>query len=762
MIPNNTLSVPQNVAAKGKTSGVLAFILGLTAMISQLLLLREAMAVFYGNEMVYAVILGCWLWGVGLGSLLFSRWRGAGPGAALGWLLNGAALGLPAAIVFLRVIRGMLSIPVGEIINIPTVTGITFGGVMPLAFVFGGIYAAICRLAEGAAGTSLRQINRVYLLEALGSGAGGLIFSFWLVRTVPALTIAVLLGVLQGGLAAVYLLSKRTRLYQAGVILILAAGIVSGGLKRVDAWSRLQQWQGFQVLGILDSMYGNLALIQAGDDQSLYENGVLSFSTKDEYSSEEIVHFPLLAHPAPQDVLLIGSALDGSLKEILKYPLRTVDYVDLDPQVISLAERHLSPTLLAPLRDRRVHAAFVDARLFIKRNPKKYDVILLNMADPLNAMLNRYYTREFFQEAAGRLRDGGILSLSVSSSENYLNEEARAFLRSIHSTLRAVFPDVISIPGDTNIFLACTRAGVLHYDPALLISRLKERKITTEYVREYYLPYKMSPDRIRYIQDILDQQGIINTDTHPVAYLFDIVLWSSHFRVSLQPVFKTLEKVPGSALFLIPLLLFLGGRLAARRSVSAVVRLSIWTTGISEIVFQIIVILAFQSLYGYAYFQTGIIMTAFMIGLAAGSLAVRPELARTLQRQVRVYKYAQGVITLYPLLFPVLFYVFQKYLTPVEHGGIFAVTFSFLPVVAGFYGGMQYPLGVSILRQVPGKAEDVASEAGHLYAVDVMGAALGAWITGTVMIPLYGIVPVAVFVASINAAVWMLIRTIRE
>ena len=765
MMPNETRSIFKRLDTRWNMPEFFALTLGLTAMMSQLLLLREAMAVFYGNEMVYAVILGCWLMGVGLGSLLFSRWRCAGPRAILAVLLNSAGLGLPLAIIFLRVIRGMLHIPVGEIINIPTVMTITLGSVLPLAVVFGGTYAVICRMGEAspASGqTAVQRINRIYLFEALGSAAGGLIFSFWLVQAVSALKIAVLLGLMQGALAVGCLLKNRfIRLCHTGLLLVLTVGVLAGGAERVDRWSRVEQWKGFEILSIADSVYGNLALIQSNGDQSLFENGVLSFSTKAEYSSEEIVHLPLLSHPSPRDVLMIGSVLDGSLREILKYPLRTVDHVDLDPQVVRLAEQHLPEAQLAPLRDPRVHSAFMDARLFIKRSRRTYDVILLNTADPLNAMLNRYYTKEFFQEAARRLNEGGILSLSVSSSENYLNEEARAFLRSIHSTLRAVFPDVISIPGDINIFLACNRTGVLRYDPERLLARLRERNIATEYVREYYLPYKMSPDRIAYIQDILKQNGVINTDTHPAAYLFDIVLWSSHFHASLQSIFKFLQKVPPYVLTLIPVLLFAGGRFAARTSGAAPLQLSIWTTGISEIVFQIIVILAFQSLYGYAYFQIGVIMTAFMLGLVGGSLAAGRELSRPLQRQVKMYQRAQGVIVLYPFLLPVLFFVFQKYLVPVHHGAMFAVTFSFLPVVAGFCGGVQYPLAVSIAQQMGGRSPDVASEAGHLYAVDVMGAALGAWITGALLIPLYGIVPVAVLVAMMNLAVWLLVRSIR-
>ncbi|HQO58522.1 MAG TPA: hypothetical protein PLT76_07345 [Candidatus Omnitrophota bacterium] len=765
MIPDESRSWARHSGRLGRRPEFLALTLGVTAMMSQLLLLREAMAVFYGNEMVYAVILGCWLMGVGLGSLSFSRWRRAenGPRPVLAALLIGAGAGLPSVIIVLRVIRHVLHIPVGEIVNIPTVMMITAGAVMPLAFMLGGIYAVICRFREEGSSFgpgSPPPINRIYLFEAAGSALGGLVFSLWLVRILPALTIAALLALLQAVLA-LRVLTRRLRLFPFFLLLALAAGILAGGVQKLDDWSRNRQWKGFGILSVSDSVYGNLTLIQRGQEHTLFENGVLSFSTKAASSSEETVHLPLLSHPAPQDVLLIGSALDGSLTEVLKHPVRRVTQVDLDPWIRRIAEEHLPGEVLAPLRDSRVHSVFGDARLEMKRSRQTYDVILLNVADPLNAMLNRCYTKEFFQEAASRLNAGGVLSFKVSSSENYLNAEARAFLRSIHSTLRAVFPDVLSIPGDTNIFLASPHGGVLTEDPRVLLARLQERRIVSEYVREYYLPYKMSPDRMRYIQEILRTRGAINTDARPIAYFFNIVLWSSHFPGFSPSVFNSLQKIPVWSFLLIPVFLWGGGRLAARTSAAAPLQLSIWVTGISEIVFQIIVILAFQSLYGYAYFQIGFIMTAFMLGLAAGSLAAAREVTRPLPNQVRVYQRAQAAISFYPLLLPAVFWVFQKYGVPVHHGGVFAVTFSLLPVIAGFYGGIQYPLAVSLAQELSGTSPDVASEAGFLYALDVMGAALGAWITGAVLIPLYGIMPVAVLIAMMNTAVWLLIRTLR-
>jgi len=55
--------------------------------------------------------------------------------------------------------------------------------------------------------------------------------------------------------------------------------------------------------------------------------------------------------------------------------------------------------------------------------------------------LNRFYTLEFFREAARKLSGSGVLALRLSASEDYISPELAAFLRSIYKTLRAVFPE---------------------------------------------------------------------------------------------------------------------------------------------------------------------------------------------------------------------------------------------------------------------------------------------------------------------------------
>ena len=251
----------------------------------------------------------------------------------------------------------------------------------------------------------------------------------------------------------------------------------------------------------------------------------------------------MLQHPSPKSLLLVGGGVNGSLVQALQHSsLERVDYVELDPTTLVLA-REFFPAEWAPLRlDPRVQVHNTDGRLFLKTTNLQFDVIVINLPDPQTAQLNRFYTLEFFQQAAGKLAPTGVFSLQLKGAEDYISPDLGEFLRCIHKTLREVFPEVVAIPGDTIHFVASPRASSLTKDPNELIARLRARHIRTSYVREYYLPYRMTPDRMLDLESQLQAQTDTraNRDFVPVAYYFDVALWSTRFNSGYRRVLETM------------------------------------------------------------------------------------------------------------------------------------------------------------------------------------------------------------------------------
>ncbi|MCK7514639.1 MAG: hypothetical protein MZV70_68685 [Desulfobacterales bacterium] len=91
-----------------------------------------------------------------------------------------------------------------------------------------------------------------------------------------------------------------------------------------------------------------------------------------------------------------------------------MDYVEPDPELIVLA-KHFPGRSTTALTDPRVRVIHEDAGSFLKRAGRLYDVILLNVGEPMNVELNRFYTVEFFRTVKTRLAPDGSFSLPCRS-----------------------------------------------------------------------------------------------------------------------------------------------------------------------------------------------------------------------------------------------------------------------------------------------------------------------------------------------------------
>jgi len=218
------------------------------------------------------------------------------------------------------------------------------------------------------------------------------------------------------------------------------------------------------------------------------------------------------------------------------------------------------------------------------------------------------------------LKPGGIFSFGLSASADYINPSRAEFLASIYKTLKEVFENVRVIPGSTAYFLSSAR-GVLSYDYGKFLAEGRKRKMDLKFVSEYFLFSKMSDERIKWMENILGSYaGVkINYDFHPVAYYYNLVFQAGRSGDSF--VKKALVKITeakiwffaGILLFLVPVFRFL-----SRRKDNFVL-LAVMTTGFSEIIFQLLVMISFQIIYGFLFYKIGIILTSFMVGLAFGS-----------------------------------------------------------------------------------------------------------------------------------------------
>ena len=768
--------------AKQSASAVSAAltVIGFSAVIGQIVLMRELIVVFNGNEISLGIMLATWLFWTAVGSSLSSRFvlnrnSARRTVAALECLLG---VSLLPTIWALRASKTIFQTVPGELVGPVPMLLTSLACLSLFCVVAGSLFVVATRMYEQECAVSARvAASSAYLLEAAGSACGGILASIVLLRFLGSFQIAsvvVLLNLCMAGVLLFRMSHKQLRavtlaaaLFAFVLFTIVLVIYVAPWLDR-SAQARL--WRGFSLVGSRDSIYGNLTVIETGNERgrtgagnirSIYDNGVILASAPDESAAEEAVHYALLEHPAPRQILMIGGGVNGSIAQALKHPtVERIDYVELDPALIDIA-RQFFPAQSAPVvSDHRVHVHYADGRYYLRNYPKTggntFDVIILNVPDPQTAQLNRFYTAEFFRSARDRLASGGVLALQLRSSEDYISPDLAEFLRCIHHTLREAFPYVVAIPGESIHFFAAARPDVLTDNPQILIARLQERKLKTQYVREYFIPYRMMPDRMEQVREQLQPLATtpVNRDFEPIAYYFDVVLWSAQFKLGYSRWFRAaahiaFASVIGEVLIvLLSVALILAAVPARERRARSAAAYCVAATGFTLMALQIFLLLAFQSVYGYVYHQLTILIAMCMAGIAFGCWLGIRRIRSSDSPPCRTMAMTQFLLALSA---PALVFVVSLLS---KTSGIattwLTAQFAFpaLAALCGVLGGYQFPIAAEIYFH----GGNGRSRLGALYAIDLLGGCLGALWLSSYLIPVFGFWKTAWLSAAVNLA----------
>ncbi len=733
-------------------------LIGFTSMVSQIVLMRELMIVFYGNELSLGITLAGWLFWVGIGGWGLGRFFVTRIKNKLLFFIYGEILAAFFPFLTLLAIRllpkALGNLP-GEIIGFLPMFYASFILLAPFCLLCGFLFVLGCDIYSLDKEKSA-QIGYVYILDAIGTSIGGILASIILIRWFNSFFILTTVGFLN--LIPAFLLfwviktNKKIAILSLLFVLITTV-FVFCKINYLNSYSLQKQWKPFRLLTSQNSSYGNIVITQDEEQYTFFNNGLYMFTVPDLLTCEKTVHFAFLQHPSPQEVLLIGGGVGGVLEEMFKYPLKKIDYVELDPLVIKLAAKYIPSLTETVLNDSRLNLKNMDGRLFIKKTKNTYDVIIINLPEPFTAQLNRFYTKEFFKEIKRILRDDGVFCFGITSSPNYIGEEQKQLLLSLSETLKTVFTEVKVFPGDVSFFFAGKNEGTLTDQWPILAQRLKNYKIQTRYVRDYYLSAELSKERIDYLEQRLQpvEEVKINTDFRPISYFYDMILWNSYFNGRFKNLFKTItvQRIYLTiTLFYIVIFVFI---LLKKKFYVKIfpwsILLAVFTTGFAEITFQVVTLLSFQIIYGYVYYKLSVILTSFMLGLILGGWWITKLIERK-KGNLRLFIKIQLLVCIYPFILPLLFRIFSQRTDYISFYLGSNIVFALLPIIAGFIGGFQFPLANKLYLEF--RREKLSKTAGLIYGLDLFGACLGAFLVSIFILPILGIPGTCLIVALLN------------
>ncbi len=714
--------------------------LGVSAFVTQIVLMRELLSVFAGNELILGIVLGNWLLLTGAGSYLGKTSARLRDPIAVLVAAQVAVAVLPIADVWvLRTLRDLVFVRGAEVGVTGTVLS-CFALLAPYCLVAGFLLTLSSSIL--ATRDEPWSIGQVYFLDNVGDVLGGLAFSFVLVylfNHFRILYFPAAVNLLFAGLVAVRF-GRRGLLGLAGLVAAALVGLAAA--YDLDDLSTRLQYAGQDVRYNGHSPYGRLVVTESAGQLSFIHNGVVLFSAQAsggdaaayaDKDVEETVHYPMAQRPDARRVLLISGGVSGTAREILKYGADrrddeaggaelAVDYVELDPKIIRVARRYAPQSLDDPRG--RIRVVATDGRRFVRQGAgaREYDVVIVDVPDPSTSQINRFYTRQFFGEVRDRLAPGGVVSISLGHYENYLSDELASLIAVAHQTLGRVFRNVLIVPGGRVYFLASD--GPLTLDVA---TRIENEGIPTQWVTRSYLEGDaLAPLRLEGVRRAVLADAPVNEDFNPILYYYHLRYWISRFRVRF-------------GLFEGGLLVVLAIALARARPVS----FAVFTTGLAASALEVVLLVAFQILYGCVYHRMGLIVTMFMIGLGIGSATMNRLLERRTRRDLIVLELG---VAAYAVCLPGVLMLLGRIADPTMAAVASQAAVPLLALGLAVLVGLEFPLA--------GKVDfrGVSSTAGRLYTADYLGAALGALLVSTLLIPVLGVVAVCLLAAALNVA----------
>jgi spermidine synthase len=444
--------------------------------------------------------------------------------------------------------------------------------------------------------------------------------------------------------------------------------------------------------------------------------------------------------------LLLGGGVAGTAAELLKYPLARLDYVELDPLLLEAVRATRSdPQDETPdaLADPRLRTHLTDARHFVRRTEKPYDVIIVDLPDPSTAQLNRFHTREFFSQARKALAKHGVLSVGLSHYENRMTPELESLVAIPARTLHESFANILILPGGHRIHFLASDGPLT----SSLEARAEERPALEFYPEVPRL--LLTPERLEDLKLAAEMPARANSDLNPHLYLHHLTRTLSQYRTRYG-IFVTVLAVV--------LVVFLARARAAQVGLLA--------AGFSASALNVVVLLAFQTVHGALYRDLGWLTAAFMSGLAlgaawAGRKVLRPaaqasslppevdhapDMPPTSPKAAPHGAYLRIILGLTALaaLMPAILWLLEKMEFPFSRPLSVYVLFPLVLVLVAGLVGAAFPLAAQV------DFEDSAKTTSRTFLADYVGSFFGALLVSTLLIPLLGVVATCLISAGLN------------
>lgn len=475
--PPSPVSGPEDLPSSLRTedgrpgTGVWLAILGLglsgaASMMYEVAWTRALALVIGSSTYAFSTMLVAFLTGMALGSFLFSRLAGRlrVNSFLFGCLQLGIGVGallvtpffdrLPE--VFLQAFR--LSQSPGFVKAIQfSISAMAM--LLPTLFM-GATFPCVTQIASREMHRLGHDVGRIYFVNTGGAIAGTVLAGFLVIPTwglQATLKLAVSMNLC---LALVLFVGSQETRWRRGIAALapfsalailavsptwdartMASGVAIYGRQYLDLVGKISFRETMAPTGRLlyykDGISATVSVHREGEHLFLRVNGKTDASNiSDMHTQLMLGHLPLLLHPDPKRVLVIGLGSGVTGGAVAVHPVEEIDIVEIEPAVVEAAN-FFAQQNREVLRNPKARLAIADGRNFLLASEERYDVIISEPSNPWMRGIGNLFSLEFYELAARRLAAKGVVSQWIHGYGLFPED-----LKMVVKTFRSVFPHV--------------------------------------------------------------------------------------------------------------------------------------------------------------------------------------------------------------------------------------------------------------------------------------------------------------------------------
>ena len=525
---------------------------GFCSLAYEVVWVRVLSNVFGPTTYSFSIILTTFLAGMALGSLVASRLADRWKSLLYIFGLMEVAIGLLAISmlpffklmpVWFSQLRTETDLSWHAMISIEVL--ISFLLFFPPTFLLGGIFPLVGKLYVRTMGKIGGATGKMYAVNTLGGIFGSAAAGFVLlpllgvklsVLALASLNVAigVLLVLMEGGAA-------RRIITASGSGLVLLGGLFYfSSFPMIEGLNLLFYKEDVAASVIVEEFDGKVSVWVSGRRQGMAPK----YKTTKTDPIKKIGHFPLLLHPNPKEVLMVGLGTGVSSGAVALHDVDRVDVIEIVPSLVETL-RFFREATNDILHDPRYNFIIDDGRNYMVASDRTYDVIISDIYHPDVAGIGNLYAREYYEAIRKRLDSDGLYAQWVT-----LYQMGPRELQSVVATMAEVFPHVtvwtpmFIWPGEVALILGSN--DELMVDERRIAALLEDERIADDIFEgsdalSLLSSYIMDEKTFK---DFLDR-AVINTDDYPfIEYSAPKKRWS---RKGPDLALKNLEYLQGFA-----------------------------------------------------------------------------------------------------------------------------------------------------------------------------------------------------------------------